>query len=162
MILLKVNNKVHNLDKDNMSLTINELSKSGVLAASDERQLNAFCCACCRLIWDELPVEARRSLEVAERYVRGEINLEEVRIERRKLWAFCNAQATRNESAPYVYAVRAVICCLYDRHYAGDLEELDPYYEEDHLYWTMTFCNFVRKIDAQVYRQLLTSIFAPT
>src|SRR5262245_17138160 len=47
----------------------------GTTASS--RKLRLFCCACCRRIWDLLPVESREAVEVSELYVDGLVSAAE-------------------------------------------------------------------------------------
>jgi hypothetical protein len=48
-----------------------------------ERKLRLFYCACCRLRWDQLPVAARTTVEVAERHANGLVNSRGLRAARR-------------------------------------------------------------------------------
>src|SRR5262245_22728431 len=43
------------------------------VTAFSDRRLRLFACACCRLVWDELPDwRSRRVVEVVERFLEGE------------------------------------------------------------------------------------------
>jgi hypothetical protein len=44
------------------------------------RKQRLFACACCRLVWDRLPLQWRQAVEVSERFADGDASKEEVRI----------------------------------------------------------------------------------
>ena len=48
-----------------------KLDAAGVLRAAPQLKINLFACACCRLIWPQLPPMAQLALEVAERFDTG-------------------------------------------------------------------------------------------
>lgn len=43
-----------------------------------ERQARAFCVECCRRIWDSMPDEGRRAVEVGEQCLRGGVDEDEL------------------------------------------------------------------------------------
>lgn len=144
---------------------IGELEDAGILAAADDRKLNSFSCACCRLIWDDLVPEARLALELAERYVSGTASSEELFAERIRMWKFCDSLPDVRARSPEghisgmdsqeVSGTRAVICCLGER----DPQDPDPNYERDHLEGTMMFCNRVKPNQSQAFYQIMIDIF---
>ena len=78
-----------------------------------ERKLQAFSCACCRLIWEKLPDVAQAALKIAEDFGKGLLPPDKIVGERIKLWEFLGKESCDFSSAK-VNAVRAVICCLFE------------------------------------------------
>jgi hypothetical protein len=126
---------------------VEELEASCLL--QDEGKLQAFSCACCRLIWDELPIAAQSALKVAEDYSKGLIPPEVVISERVKLWKYLGKESCDFSSAK-VNAVRAVICSLF--------EHTPPHEAYDYARATMDFCNDVEDHQREQF-ELLREIF---
>ena len=124
-----------------------ELEASRLL--QDERKLQIFSCACCRLIWDKLPSIAQAALNIAEAYSKGLIPSEAIVSERVKLWKYLGKESCDFSSAK-VNAARAVICCLSKHTPAHEAYE--------HARATMDFCNAVEDRQREQY-ELLRQIF---
>jgi hypothetical protein len=125
------------------------LESSGLLSPQTVR---TFCCACCQLIWTDIPTIAQEALSIAEAYLQHQVSDDVLVATRVKLWSFLD-QDTSNLAAPTVNAIRAVICCLYpdaSMHKANDLYET--------LATTIDFCNAVIPYREQQL-QLLRKIF---
>jgi hypothetical protein len=118
-------------------------------ALTDQRKLIAFCCGCCRLIYDKLPHIAQGGLAVAEAYVRGQSSGKDLLDERVKLWKFLGKDSC-DFSSPRVNAVRAVICCLFIN--------TPPDEAYDHIRAAMEFCNAVEAHEDE-QSALLAEIF---
>jgi hypothetical protein len=118
-------------------------------ALQDQGKLIAFCCGCCRLIYDKLPAVAQHSLTVAESYVAGLASADNLLDERVKLWEFLGKDSC-DFSSPHVNAVRGVICCLF-----ASTPATEAY---DHIRAAMEFCNAVEDHELE-HSALLMEIF---
>ena len=120
---------------------------SGVL--KDEKKVLAFCCACCRLIWDKLPRIAQDALEVAEDYIKDAANIRDLTNARIKLWNFIEKDFMNFEMS-HIPATRAVICCLYE------IKTMDEAFSA--VNYAMGFCNFI-EIRTTEHVELLLKLF---
>jgi hypothetical protein len=100
--------------------TLEQMEVSGELA--NEHRFRQFQIACCRYIWKVLPEIARRTLEAAEQFARGELTASELVAERVALWNWLGKRSC-DFTSPEVNAVRAVICCCYEKHDPSDAYE---------------------------------------
>ncbi len=118
-------------------------------ALNNEKKVLSFCCACCNLIFDKLPDNARNALAVAERYIKGSANLQDLINARNALWKFLG-EDFMNFDNPNVAAIRAVICCLYE------IKNQDESFNS--IAYVMGFCNYVEVKSSEQYN-LLVEIF---
>lgn len=118
-------------------------------ALNDEKKMHAFCCACCRLIWDKLPDLAKEALEIAESQVNSSIDSKEIENIRVQLWNYLGSDYMKT-NIPTVAATRAVICCLYELENESDYFSVASY--------TMDFCNSVENKKSEQF-ELLSKIF---
>ncbi len=122
---------------------LKDLELNGAL--NNEKKLHLFCCACCRLIWDKLPEIAQKALEIAENYSNNSVHTKEVETARVHLWNYLGKDYV-NVFSPNVAAIRAVICCLFERPL------------ENHLFLitlnAMDFCSFVENNEREQYELL--------
>ena len=126
---------------------LSDLDASELLENREKLQL--FSCACCRLIFDKLPPVAQTALNVGEDFSKGLVSPERLEAERIKLWTVLGNESCNFES-PYVNAMRAVICCLFDQTEAG--------LEYDSASIVMEFCNAVEEHEREQY-ELLRQVF---
>ena len=91
---------------------LQELEALGELA--DERRLRRFQLVCCRYIWGVIAEIARHALASAEQFAAGELTEPELVAQRVALWKWLGNRSCDFISAE-VNAVRAVICCLYEK-----------------------------------------------
>ena len=91
---------------------LQEMEVSGELA--NEQRLRQFQIACCRYIWKVLPEIAREALQAAEQFAAGDLTASALVAERVALWDWLGKRSC-DFSSPEVNAVRAVICCCYER-----------------------------------------------
>lgn len=117
-------------------------------ALNNEKNFHLFCCACCRLIQNKLPEIAQSALEIAETYNEEFVNVKEIKVESERLWNYLGKDYV-NVFSPNVAAVRAVLCCLFERPL------------EEHLFLitlnAMDLCNFVENKEREQY-EILSSI----
>jgi hypothetical protein len=115
----------------------------------DEKKIHLFSCACCRLIFDKLPPVAQRALELAEDFSKGLVRPKRLEAERIKLWDVLGEDSCKFD-LPHVNAIRAVICCLFER---SDLE-----FAYDDVTGVMDFCNAVEDHEREQY-DILQRVF---
>ena len=136
----------HEYTNDTRDL-LEDFEVSGVL--NDEKKVLSFCCACCRLIWDELPKIAQEALKISEKYIKNAASVQGLINVRVQLWKNLGSDYM-NLTSPNVAAIRAVICCLYE------IKTMDEAFTT--AAYAMSFCNTVKNKDAEQY-QLLLKIF---
>lgn len=129
---------------------IGDFEASGHL--QEEMKIHLFSCACCRLIFDKLPPVAQRALELAEDFSRGLVRAKRLEAERIKLWDVLGEDSCKFE-LPHVNAIRAVICCLFER--------TDLRFAYDDVKAVMDFCNEVEDHEREQY-ELLQRVFGST
>lgn len=149
LVMAKQTPHVHN----DPYILAEELEAAGVLRAASLPKLNSFACACCHLIWDELPPIAQLGLEVAERYVNGNATTKELIDERVKLWQDLGDESWEFESKKN-NAYRAVLCSL---HMRDPEDSIDADY--DVVTYVMEVCNKVKKMPKQTHYELMHNVF---
>jgi hypothetical protein len=102
-----------------------------------------------RMLSSDLPPVAQTALNVGEDFSNGLVSPERLEAERVKLWTVLGNESCNFES-PYVNAMRAVICCLFDR--------TEPGLEYDSASIVMEFCNAVEEHEREQY-DLLRQVF---
>ena len=137
---------VQELSNDARDL-LEDLELKGVL--NDEKKVLSFCCACCRLIWDNLPKIARNALEIAEKYIEDKADVQDLENTRIALWNYLGDDSI-SFAKPNVAAIRAVICCLYETKTKDEAFDAIDY--------VMDFCNSVEIKSSEQYK-LLSAIF---
>jgi hypothetical protein len=124
-----------------------ELEASGEL--QDGERLQLFSCACCRLIINKLPSVAQEALTLGEDFSKGLVLPNRLEAERVKLWKVLDKDSCRFD-LPHVNAIRAVICCLFERK--------DPEFAYENVRAVMEFCNAVEDHEREQY-DLLERVF---
>lgn len=99
---------------------------------------------------------AKEALEVAEKYVNGEVTTDEIRAERVKLWQDLGAEFREFESKKN-NAYRALLCALHERDPENGIFE-----DYDTVCYAMQFCNKVKKTPEDIHYKLMQSIWAST
>jgi hypothetical protein len=130
-----------------------KLDSAGILRSTPLPKFNSFACACCRLIWDELPPLARQALVVAEKYVSGDATSKELTDERVKLWQDLGDESNEYQSKKN-NAYRAVTCSLYVR---GSEDSI--YQDYDVVCYVIGACNRVKPAPNRIYFDLLHKVF---
>jgi len=117
---------------------------------TDEKKVLSFCCACCRLVWDNLPQIARQAVKISEKYIDKNASLRDLENARNDLWNYLEKDFSSLEKVN-VSAVRAAICCLYEiKTHEDGFNSIDN---------VMDFCNSIEIKSFEQYK-LLTEIFS--
>jgi hypothetical protein len=120
----------------------------------DQIKINAFCCECCRLIWDELSPIAQHAVQVAEDYVAGLASLDDMEEEEDKLWRDLGTELS-NWQSRRTHSYRAAVCCLF----IDESQYEFSYKNHEIVTGVMEECNKVKQIPQEVHYQLMRETF---